>query len=171
MIHFRGLVYRAHNPSWAFAPLSGDGARRHGGRFNPVGTPALYTSLTETTALAEYHQGFPHRPQPTTLCAYDVDCEDIADLTDNAQREALDINPVDLGCAWESIARQGGKPPSWVVYSRLTGFGIAGVIVSSYARNSPKDGKNLVFWRWAKTPPHRVVVIDDFGRLPTNIST
>lgn len=167
MIHFKGLVYRAHNPNWAFTPLSGDGAKRHGGRFNPVGTPALYTSLTETVALSEYHQGFPHRPQPTTLCAYDVDCEDIADLTDKAERKALDINLEDLGCAWESIAMQGNEPPSWAVYSKLAGLGVAGIVTPSFARNTPKDGKNLIFWRWAETPPHRVVVIDDFGRLPT----
>ena len=43
-VRFRGRVYRAHNPHWAHSPLSGEGAARHGGRYNRKGTPALYTS-------------------------------------------------------------------------------------------------------------------------------
>ena len=33
-MRFRGTVYRAHNPQWSWTPLSGEGASRHGGRFN-----------------------------------------------------------------------------------------------------------------------------------------
>lgn len=50
---FRGLVYRAHAPRWATAPLSGEGAARHGGRFNPIGMAALYTALGLETAWTE----------------------------------------------------------------------------------------------------------------------
>jgi RES domain-containing protein len=46
-----GLVYRAHNPRWAFEPTSGEGARMHGGRFNPKGRAALYTSPRVESAL------------------------------------------------------------------------------------------------------------------------
>ena len=42
-VKLTGFVYRAHNPRWAFAPDSGQGAASAGGRFNPVGMPALYT--------------------------------------------------------------------------------------------------------------------------------
>ena len=52
-MRFRGLVYRAHNPQWSWTPLSGEGARRHGGRFNRRGVPALYTSLAPLTAIRE----------------------------------------------------------------------------------------------------------------------
>ena len=37
-------LFRAHNPLWSFQPLSGAGAARAGGRFNRIGTPALYLS-------------------------------------------------------------------------------------------------------------------------------
>ena len=41
-MRFRGTVYRAHNPQWAWTPLSGEGTRRHGERFNKRGVPALW---------------------------------------------------------------------------------------------------------------------------------
>ena len=41
---YGGKLYRSLNPVFAREPLSGEGARRHGGRFNPKGTPALYCS-------------------------------------------------------------------------------------------------------------------------------
>lgn len=69
-----GLVYRAHNPRWAFGPDSGQGAAQTGGRFNRPGTPTLYTSLRFETAWLEAQQAFPFKAQPMTLCAYDVDC-------------------------------------------------------------------------------------------------
>ena len=77
---FKGTVYRAHNPRWAFSPLSGEGAARTGGRFNRPGVLALYTSLTLETAVREAAQGFARKLDPLTLCSYDVDCADIADL-------------------------------------------------------------------------------------------
>ena len=164
----RGLVYRAHNPYWSFSPLSGEGARQDGGRFNPKGTAALYTSLTETVALAEYHQGFPRRPQPATLCAYEVDCADIADLTDAATRSALHVQETDLSCPWEWLVGIGQQPPSWVLAARLIQQGLAGIVVPSFAVNAPPNGKNLVFWRWDNVLPHQVVLIDDDERLPRN---
>jgi RES domain-containing protein len=51
---------------WAFDPLSGEGAKRHGGRFNRPNTLALYTSLDYTTAWMEAQQSFPFKPQPLT---------------------------------------------------------------------------------------------------------
>ena len=165
---FRGLCYRAHNPAWSFSPISADGARRYGGRFNPKGVPALYTSLSELVALAEYQQGFLHRPQPTTLCTYEIDCIDVVDLTNPEELSIRDISPADLACAWEYDLIQGKTPASRVIAQHLIDEGIAGIIVPSFASNSPEQGKNLVLWTWNDTLPHRVSVIDDFGRLPGN---
>lgn len=163
-----GLLYRAHDPGWAFAPTSGEGARLYGGRFNPKGTRALYLSRAIETAWLEAQQGFAFKPQPKTLCAYEVDCDDIVDLTDAAMRAAHGVEVSDLACAWEDIAARGGTPPSWTVAERLRAAGMAGAIVPSFAPGVAADATNVVLWRWSEAPPHRIRVIDDHDRLPRN---
>ncbi len=160
------MVYRAHNPRWAFAASSGEGAARYGGRFNPLGTPALYTSRRMETAWFEAQQGFAFKAQPLTICAYDVDCQDIADLSDDDTRLELGVTAADLACAWEDLASRGQRPPSWRLAERLIASGIAGVIAPSFAPGAGVSDRNVVFWRWADTLPNRVTVIDDEARLP-----
>lgn len=161
-----GLVYRAHNPRWAFAPGSGDGAARHGGRFNPVGTAALYTSRRMETAWREAQQGFAFKAQPLTICAYAVDCEDVADLTDPATRAGIGVDPAALACPWEDQASRGLEPSSWALARRLMASGAAAIIVPSFAPGATPADRNVVFWRWSEAVPHRVTVIDDEARLP-----
>lgn len=167
-MRFTGLAFRAHNPYWSFAPTSGEGAKERGGRFNPKGTPALYLSLGQTTALAEYNQGFPHRPQPTTLCAYEIDCEAVIDLTDANTRKEVGTNLTEMACGWELLLAMGKTPPTWTLARQQIAQGAAGVLVPSYARNAPAGSRNLVLWRWGDNLPHRVALIDDEGRLPRN---
>lgn len=167
-IRLQGLVYRAHNPRWSFLPTSGDGAARHGGRFNPPGVPALYTSRRPEMAWLEAQQAFPFKPQPLTLCAYQVDCRDIVDLTDMTAREAEDASHDDLACPWEYLANSGETPPTWILSHRLIDMGYAGIVVPSFAARASGRDVNVVFWRWSDDPPHRVCVIDDENRLPRN---
>ena len=75
--------------------------------------PALYTSRRMQTAWLEAQQAFPFKAQPLTLCAYEVDCADVADLTDPASRAAFSITPAALACPWEDLAFRGVIPPSW----------------------------------------------------------
>ena len=161
-----GVVYRAHTPRWAFAPDSGQGAALTGGRFNAVGTPALYTSLRFETAWLEAQQAFAFKAQPLTLCAYAVECEDVLDLTDPAVLAEHGIAPDELACPWKDLATRGLTPPSWALARRLTAYGIAGIIVPSYASGATAADRNAVFWSWAPEPPHQVRVIDDLLRLP-----
>ena len=112
-MRLRQAVWRAHHPRWAFAPDSGAGAAHHGGRFNRIGMPALYTSLRFETAWLEAQQGFPFKAQPLTICGYVVDCEDIADLCDARVRTGLGIRLADLACAWAGLLDSGQVPPSW----------------------------------------------------------
>jgi len=161
-------VYRGHHPRWSFDPESGEGATRHGGRFNPKGVAALYTSLRPQTAWLEAQQSFPFKAQPLTLCAYDIDCTDILDLTDPAVRNAVATTINDLGCAWEVMSGSGTTPPSWRLAMRLRVGNAAGIVVQSFAKGATDRDINVVFWDWSGTPPHQVVVIDDDARLPRN---
>ena len=79
---------------WAYTPLSGSGALKYGGRFNRPGNNTLYTSLDPTTAWMEAQQGFPFKPQPMTLVAYQVDCADVADLNDAKVQHIVSVRPM-----------------------------------------------------------------------------
>ena len=159
-------VYRAHNPRWSFVPSSGDGAARYGGRFNPVGVPALYTSRRMETAWLEAQQGFAFKAQPMTICAYEVDCTDIADLSGDDGRHDLGIALADLACAWEDLVSRGAEPPSWRLAKRLMGEGYAAIVVPSFAPGAAEIDRNIVFWKWSNVRPHKVLVVDDEARLP-----
>lgn len=160
-IRFTDPVYRAHHPRWAFDPVSGEGARRHGGRFNRPGTPALYTALRMETAWLEAQQGFAFKAQPLTLCSYAVDCADILDLTSPTTLAALGNIPAELACAWEDLADRGLAVPNWTLVDRLIKEGAAGIVVPSFAHRAASDDRNLIFWRWGNDLPHKVCVIDD----------
>lgn len=166
LLRFSGLVYRGHNPRWSFNPMSGEGAKIHGGRFNPKGTAALYTSRRMETAWLEAQQGFPFKAQPLTLCAYEVECADILDLTDPTTRDAAGTSLEELGCAWEEMASRRASPPSWRLAERLIKTDCAGIIVPSFAHGATARDSNIVFWDWAGTPPHKICLVDDEGRLP-----
>jgi RES domain-containing protein len=166
-MRFKGRCFRAHNPSWAFAPLSGDGARR-GGRFNVEGSAALYLSLRPETAIAECAQGFGHRMPPLTLCDYDIDCEPIADLSTEAGRAEHGVSITELSCPWLSLMLKGKRVPSQEIARRLEGEGFVGALVPSFVPGARPDDANLVLWRWGNELPTRIRIFDPDGRLPRN---
>ncbi len=170
-MRFRGTVFRGHHPKWSWDPESGEGARLHGGRFNPRGVDALYTSLRPETAWLEAQAGFAAKAQPLLLCAYDADCDGVLDLTDAATLAAQGIVPADLACAWEDQADRGEVPPSWRIAARLRMAGLAGIIVPSLARGATAADRNLALWRWSREPPQAIRVIDDFARLPRDAAS
>ena len=164
-MHFRGLVYRANDPRWNWAPTSGYGARRYGGRFNRVGVPTLYTSLSPITALREVSPAG-RLLQPITLCAYEVDAEPVFDALDPAQREAQKVAEADILCPnWEQEMLAGAVPASQRLANRLNAAGYVGMRVQSFAPGAGADDLNLVFWRWSRHKPSKVVLIDDEERL------
>lgn len=167
-MRFVATCYRAHDPRWAFKPISGDGAAIRGARFNPRGVPALYLALTVMTAVKEANQGFAYRVDPCVLCSYDVDSEDIIDLRAPADRDAAGIDLDEMACAWMGFLANGERPPSWAIHDRLNGQGAAGILVPSFAPGADDDDQNLVLWRWGEDLPHRVAVYDPSGRLPRN---
>ena len=166
-MRFRGIVYRAHNPQWSWTPSSGEGARRHGGRFNRRGIQAFYSSLSAVTAIRAA-QPIGRPLQPLTLCAYDVDAEPVFDATDEAQLRSVHADYSDLACAtWEADMLGGRTPASQALADRLAGLGYVGMLVRSFAIGSQADEANLVMWRWGDQHPVRVELIDEEGRLRT----
>jgi RES domain-containing protein len=163
---FTGIVYRAHHPMWAYAPLSGAGAEKFGGRFNRPGTAALYVSLDLITAWMEAQQGFPFKPQPMTMVAYQADSAAIADLNAAEDLQSAGGTATDLGCAWEDLALRRQEPPTWLLADRLRKQGVAGILVRSFAPGCTADNRNLVLWKWSHAAPHSIQVIDDLNRLP-----
>ena len=55
------------------------------------------------TAFGECTQGFTHRLLPLTMCEYDVDVSEIADLRDDLARTAHGVGRDELACAWLTI--------------------------------------------------------------------
>ena len=164
-MRFRGLVYRAHNPQWSWTPLSGEGARRYGGRFNRRGVPTLYTSLDPLTAIREA-QPLGRPMQPLTLCAYEVDAEPVFDALDEERRSDQGVSDADLVCAaWEADMLAGLIPASQALADRLIAAGYVGMRVRSFTSGAGAGDINLVMWRWGANLPARVSLIDDENRL------
>lgn len=164
-MRFRGIVYRAHNPQWSWTPLSGEGARRHGGRFNRRGVPALYCSLSQLTAIREA-QPVGRPMQPLTLCAYEVDAEPVFDADDAEQLAAAGVVEADLACpTWEADMLDGSVAASQRLADRLIDAGYVGMRVRSFATGAAREDLDLVMWRWGDRYPTRVALVDEEGRL------
>lgn len=170
-MRWQGTCYRGHDPKWAWSPTSGDGAAAKGGRFNAVGTPALYLALTIESLLVEIAHGFGHRLDPLTICEYTVDVDDLVDLRTEASRKAAAVELAALSCAWAYDRASGRTPASWDVTTRLIARGAAGILVPSFANGAKPDMANLVLWHWGPSLPHLVQVHDPAGRLPKDQSS
>ena len=168
-MRFRGDCYRAHNPMWSFSPLSGAGAAIHGGRFNSKGMPALYLSLSIDGAVTEAAQGFAGKLEPLTICLYEVDCDDIVDLSTAESREVAGVELAEMASPWALDRAERRKPASWSLAERLIGEGATGILAPSFARLARPDMVNLVLWRWGPDLPHRVTAHDPSGRLPKDM--
>jgi RES domain-containing protein len=163
-MRYIGLLYRALNPVWARQPYSGEGARRFGGRFNPKGVQALYTSLSVMTAIRESNQI--GTLQPTTLVSYDADIAPIFDAGEARVLARYDMTPEDLSAEdWRLRMQAEGKAPTQIFAERLIAAGYAGLKVRSFARGAGEQDMNLVLWTWSEELPTRLVLNDDEERL------
>jgi len=147
------------NPVWARDPLSGEGAKRFGGRFNAKGRAALYTALSPETAIKEANQV--GHLQPTTLVSYQADVARVFDGTDARALAAQDQTPESLAAdEWRDHMRK-GKAPTQLFAEHLIAQGYQGLLVQSYCRGTTQRDRNLVLWDWAAS----LTLIDDENRL------
>lgn len=160
---YSGLLYRALNPIHAREPLSGRGTGLHGGRFNPRGTPALYTSLNPSTALREANQV--GNLQPTVLVSYRADLGPIFDTTDPAALNDYGQSTGTLAdSGWRTAMLEGRTAPSQEFARVLVADGFTGLLVHSFVKGASRTNLNLVLWRWTGDVC-TLEVIDDEDRL------
>jgi len=161
---YRGSLYRALNPVFAREPLSGRGAALYGGRFNPKGTAALYTSLTVMTALREANQVGSF--QPTMLVSYDAEIDGIFDSRDKAALQAEGMDEAALADnTWRDQMGANGEARTQVFARALVAKGYRALLVRSFAPGTAAVDLNLVLWQWSDVAPARLTLIDDENRL------
>jgi RES domain-containing protein len=154
-------LWRAFVPRWSYLPLSGEGAARFGGRWNPVGAPTIYAARELSTAWAEYNQGFVQHP--ALIARLELTGATPADLTDAAEMRRLGLSPDIHRCEWRAIMDEGAVPETHVLRERLLGAGMDGVIYPSFM--SP-GGTCVALWRWNAEGAPSLEIIDPEGRLP-----
>ncbi len=161
---FRGQLYRALNPVYAREPLSGRGAALYGGRFNPKGMPALYSSLSAMTALREANQV--GNLQPTTLVSYDAEIDGIFDCRDEQALKAEGMGAAALADGtWRDQMKAAGEARTQAFARRLIAGGYRAMLIRSFAPGATEDDLNLVLWTWGDAAPSRLTLIDDENRL------
>jgi RES domain-containing protein len=152
------LLYRINHPRFAHSPASGEGAKRHGGRFNRPGTSALYLALSLDTAHKEYQQDSDYL-MPGTHCSYRLTRPgQFVDL------RRIDRTWDDLWLDWamdwrRSWFEQGIEPPTWLMADLVLAAGHDGILFPSTRPGlySPDhadgpDGLNLVVYSAIVSP-------------------
>jgi RES domain-containing protein len=161
---YNGKLYRALNPIYAREPLSGEGAKRYGGRFNPKGIPALYCSSSIMTAVREANQA--GTLQPTVLVSYDAEINNVFDSTDEAALQAEDMDTATLSATtWRDEMKAKGEARTQTFARTLIANGCCALLVRSLAPGASEQDLNLVLWRWGNGLPARLILIDNEGRL------
>jgi len=160
------VAYRVHDPKWAFAPVSGAGAAKHGGRANRPGVNALYLSLELETALAEYRQLDALLP-PALMVSYQVKVEPVVDFR-GGYTHAWEALWQDFYCDWRKMVFNDRiEPPSWVIGDQVLDAGAKGILFQS----AITGGTNLVLYNDALNNTDMIEVHDPNHALPKNQSS
>jgi len=157
-----GTLFRFHTVDFPTAKdvLSGGGARKHGGRWNPPGLATLYGSTTDTTALEECkandrYYGVVTR-SPRLLVAIEAQLTRMLDLTNPDIRRALDLTLKELAAEdWRKLIASGKESLTQGLGRAVFEVRGSGLLVRSAA---VKRGVNAVIFPAACPPDHLEVV-------------
>jgi RES domain-containing protein len=166
LIALRAYAYRVHDPKWSFAPVSGAGVARVGGRANRPGVNALYLSLELATALAEYHQLDTLMP-PALMVSYEIKADPVVDFSGGYSNNWEPIWQ-DFFCDWRRMVFQEKiEPPSWVIGDMVQASGAKGILYPS----TIAGGTNLVLYNEALTENDLILAYDPDHALPQDQSS
>lgn len=157
--------YRVLTPQWSDKPLSGMGAAKKGGRFNRPGQEALYLSVEQKTALAEYQQDNPWLP-PGTICTYFVGKLGVADLSRGYDPAHWSPEWADYAIDWrQELFHFRREPITWLLGDLVIEAGLSGLLFPSQAA---PGGTNLVLYNSSNCNPDELKVHDPKSLLPKN---
>jgi len=144
---YEGRLYRALKKEYSLNPLSGRGAELHGGRFNPKGTPALYTSLQPETAMLEVRRA--GGIGQFVMIGYRADQHPIFDAGNNVAMAHYGMSTERLADTGWFAAMMNSQPvPTHDFAMELINDGYAGLLVRSFVRGAMRENLNLVLWQW-----------------------
>src|SRR3546814_16643506 len=106
------------------------------------------------TAVSECTQGFSHRLQPLTMCEYDVECAEVADLRDEKGRKRHGVDLLDLACGWLTCLRDLREAPSWLVADTLRNEDFYVIILPILTTVVPASLTTLLLFLWGPVLPH-----------------
>ena len=107
------LVWRVTRKAHGDQPLSGEGARRYGGRWNHAGSAVVYTSESLSLAVLEYLVNLPISDLPDDLVSVQIQIPEslpkngvsVADLPDNWRAFPAIEDLKDIGTDWAREAK------------------------------------------------------------------
>ena len=158
-------AYRVFVPRWAYAPTSGEGAAKHGGRVNRPGLEALYLSLDPETAVKEYQQVSTLLP-PGTLVSYLLTVYPVIDFRSGYDPAEWSNIWEDFFCNWREMwFHQRIEPPSWTIGDEVVADGFKGILFHS---RFSTNGTNLVIYPTLFDENDSIAVHDPKNALPKN---
>ena len=164
---FEATVYRSCTPRFATRSdlFSGEGSRRHGGRWNPKGVAVVYTSLTLETALAEtlaqnrYYGIPPENAMPRLFVAMNVKLGKVLNLGEGSVRQHLRVSLERiLGTDWREEAQAGQMPITQALGQASLEIGLEGLLVPSAA--AAPIGQNLLIFPENLSPDSSLQLIN-----------